>query len=105
AVRITGAAGTVSNLGTVQGIGTLSDGIALFAGGSVANASTGRITGNGRRGVFVYGGLGTVDNSGTIRNLGTYVAVYLKAGGTIINRLGGTILASVVDAIAIGHAR
>src|SRR5205085_3676113 len=56
-VRITGAAGAVSNTGTINGIGPTGGlGVELFAGGSVDNAA-GLIEGNAG-GVFIGGGPG-----------------------------------------------
>ncbi|HKS89214.1 MAG TPA: hypothetical protein VJR70_07220 [Stellaceae bacterium] len=109
AVRVTSGAGAVSNLGTIAGTGTFTDGVFLFAGGSVINGAAGVTTalieGTGRRGVFVYGGAGTVTNFATIASLsGTYVAVYLKSGGSVTNYQGGLLQgAAGIAGIAIAN--
>jgi hypothetical protein len=87
------AQGTVTNAGTIiGGVGTpggSGDGIALWAGGSVTNLSTGTISGGG-----VYDGTrgvaGTVTNAGKILGDSVYGGVYMKVGGTVTN-LAGTI--------------
>jgi fibronectin-binding autotransporter adhesin len=63
AIRIRGAAGMVTNAGSIT---SATDGVVLFAGGSVSNAVGGVITGTGNVGVYISGGAGTVTNSGTI---------------------------------------
>ncbi len=87
-IRISGAAGTVSNAGTVSGVYF---GAYVYDGGSVTNLTTGTITGR----QAVYGGLGslTVDNAGIIAG-GTAVTqagVRLRGGGSVTNQNTGTI--------------
>ena len=87
-IRISGAAGTVSNAGTVSGT---DNGVYIYQGGTVTNLTTGTIT--GRR--AVYGGTGalTVDNAGIIAG-GTAVSqsgVRLRTGGSVTNQSTGTI--------------
>ena len=89
-VFIVGAAGTVTNAGTI--LGTSGYGLQLFAGGSVDNTGTGLIEGS--RGVFIGGGAGTVTNAGTILGTGGY-GVRLPAGGSVDNTGTGLIEGSV----------
>ena len=80
-VDISGAAGVVTNSGTIAGTGTYGGGVLLEAGGSVQNS--GFIQGGPALVVYSYGykfhvggavtvegGAGTVSNSGTIRRDG-----------------------------------
>jgi hypothetical protein len=70
-VNITGAAGTVSNSGSITAVS--GDGIRLGAGGTVVNLAGGTI--GGTAGVYATGGAGTVTNAGTINGTsGTAVA-------------------------------
>lgn len=87
-IRISGAAGTVTNAGTVSGT---DNGVYVYLGGSVTNLATGTITGQRA----VYGGLGalTVGNAGIIAG-GTAVSqsgVRLRTGGSVTNHSTGTI--------------
>ncbi len=85
-VFITGAAGTVTNGGTING---QAYGVVLDSGGLVTN--TGRIIG-GEDGVRVFS-LGTVINSGSI--VATVDdAVGLHGGGSVTNQVGGSITAA-----------
>ena len=82
-----GYAWTITNLGTVESVGTLGVGIELASGGFVTNgagtASTALIQGS-QTGVEIIGATGTVINSGTIA--GTYGnGIYLAVGGIITN--------------------
>ena len=79
-VYIYGTLGTVTNAGTIIGVGDR--GVALYAGGKVTNS--GRIAGNGDQGVYIYGTLGTVINSGKITGGGD-TGVDLYAGGLVTN--------------------
>ncbi len=65
-VIVQGAVGTIANSGNITA--TVDDGVALFAGGSVTNASGASISGLGTlgAGVFITGGVGTVTNAGSI---------------------------------------
>src|SRR5438045_3278472 len=60
---------TVSNLGTVESIGSQGLGIILQAGGSVTNAASALIAGS-QSGVTINGAAGTVVNNGTISETG-----------------------------------
>ncbi|MBV9520160.1 MAG: VCBS repeat-containing protein [Hyphomicrobiales bacterium] len=90
AVRISGSAGTISNSGTLTG--TFDDGIGLFAGGSITNASGGTITSSGTAGAAIYtsnNGATNVDNSGVIS--ATVHTILIDGGGSVTNNQGGTI--------------
>jgi hypothetical protein len=107
-VDISGAAGAVSNSGTIVGTGTYGGGVVLYAGGVVANSGfiqggpgvvayfhfygytqTYKIHIGG--GVFVGGSAGTVSNSGTLfgTNYGSGLflssGVFLASGGSVDN--------------------
>src|SRR5579871_3060667 len=112
-IDITGAAGTVTNSGSIAG--TSQQGIRLAAGGSVTNLSSGTIDGGTSyvavailqggmvtnaaggtigNGIAIAGGVGTVDNNGLINNspllLGfPFDSISLAVGGTVAN--GGSI--------------
>ncbi|HLY46945.1 MAG TPA: hypothetical protein VKQ73_15290, partial [Stellaceae bacterium] len=84
----------ISNSGTVNGIGTDGRGIDLFAANvSVSNAPGGLISGDGA-GIFIYGG-GTVTNSGTVTGRATKsigVVLSPSAGAaSVSNGQGGMI--------------
>ncbi len=88
-VLITGAAGTVSNYGTIADTGTSGGAVGLFGGGFVTNRATGLITGY-RFGVYATGSSGpsSLANYGVIHSTGTGTnldAVVFEAGGTITN--------------------
>ncbi len=117
-IVIKGAAGTVTNDGTITGAdshfepqrGRHGDGVYLTAGGSVTNGGTGAtaalISGYGG-GVSVSGAAGTVTNYGTIAGSGTGsfssgVGVALAAGGTVTD--SGTISGGDGTAIYFGGA-
>jgi hypothetical protein len=86
-VVIRGGAGSVSNAGSINGAGYF--GIQFnVTGGSISNASTGRITGR-LNGVYVTGAAVAVSNSGSIG--GGSAGVYLGAGGSITNAAGAHI--------------
>ncbi len=83
-VEVMGGAGTLRNLGTVQG---LSKSAVYFGdGGRVVNGSatdTGALISGGSHGVSLGGAIGTVDNFGTIT--GPSEGVILIAGGEVRN--------------------
>ena len=83
-VFLTGAAGTVSNGGTING---QAYGVAVDAGGLVTN--TGSIIG-GEDGVRIYG-LGTMINSGTVIATADD-GVGLHSGGSVANLAGASII-------------
>jgi T5SS/PEP-CTERM-associated repeat protein len=79
---IHGAAGTVSNDGTITG--TSGDGIRLASGGAVTNSgSASAITGGGS-GVDITGPSATVTNDGTITGT-SHDGVVLSSGGQVTN--------------------
>ena len=85
---IEGAAGFVTNLGTILGTGANTNGVLLTAGGRITNGSaadTTALISDPRRGVGIDGGAGAVTNFGTIENAGASSSVVLKASGTVIN--------------------
>jgi Hint domain len=84
-VRIFGI-GTVLNAGSVSAVYS---GINLLSGGSVSNASTGRITTTLGPNVYVTRAAGVVLNSGTLINYGAHSAVYMKTGGYVSNASSG----------------
>ena len=68
-VAISGAAGTVSNFGTIAGTLAGGSGVLLAHGGTVnngASGSTGWLIAGGAYGVRIFNGSGTVNNFGTI---------------------------------------
>ncbi len=91
-VTIHGTAGTIANSGNITG--TVDDGIGLFAGGSVTNASGGSISGQGTLGAAIYitGGVATVTNSGSISGPNHH-AVLIEDGGSFLNQTSGSISA------------
>jgi Ca2+-binding RTX toxin-like protein len=98
-----GTAWTVSNSGTIEGIGTASDGIYLRAGGRLTNNPSGLISGS-VNGVAVGNATGTVVNSGKIEGTGTASGgIYLIDGGSIANRSGGLITGGI-RGITVGHS-
>jgi hypothetical protein len=91
-----GAAGTVENFGTIDGI---SLGVGLGAGGSLTNAASGKIVVSGvsSTAIKVVGAAGFIDNAGligvefesTIDNYSTGIGIELQDGGSLDN--SGTI--------------
>ena len=92
-VEIAGAAGTVTNSGTIIGAGSGLTGVAvdLVDGGSIGN--TGALAG-GLAGALLSAG-GTVNNSGAISGRGAGVSI--SGSGTVTN--AGTISATSGDAV------
>src|ERR1017187_808300 len=88
-VYITGAAGSVSNAGSIAGAN--GRGIDMQAGGAVSNAATGTITGT-TAGIDISGG-GTVTNRGSIAvaGSGTSGGIVLRDGGQVSNAGTGNI--------------
>ena len=91
-VIVQGAVGTIANSGNVTA--TVDDGVALFAGGSVTNASGASISGLGTlgAGVFITGGVGTVTNAGSISGPNHH-GVLIAGGGSLSNAASGSISA------------
>ena len=99
-VFASGAAGNVTNSGTIAGN---TAGVFLNAGGIVSNQVGGTISGNGNDAVFISGGNGTLTNSGTL--LGPDGVRFQGAGvtGTVINNAGAIIQgATIQGALAVG---
>ncbi|SHM81545.1 beta strand repeat-containing protein [Bradyrhizobium lablabi] len=87
---VQGAIGTIANFGKITA--TVDDGVALFKGGSVTNASGASISGAGGAGIFITGGAGTVTNAGSIAGL-THHGVLIAGGGSLSNAASGSISA------------
>jgi hypothetical protein len=102
-VVATGTTATIVNLGSI-GSGTAAasgHGVLLVGGGSVTNEGTGAIS--AYTGVYATGPA-SVTNNAAIQAGND--AVYLKAGGTVTNNLGGTIngaLDGVVITLGVGR--
>ena len=95
-IQINGAAGTVSNYGTIDGsvqlsaggivsnLGTIDGGVFLVdAGGSVTNGSSGSTAGlivGNQSGVGIDHGTATVTNFGSIKAIGSVAATSFSAG-------------------------
>jgi hypothetical protein len=124
-VYITGAAGTVTNAGTIidrANISSAGDAVILENGGSVINNAGGIINGpvdlrdggsvvnnaggtisGTSDGVYVTGAAGTVTNSGAIIG-DTEYAVVLRDGGSVTNNAGGTISGNLDGVYVTGTA-
>jgi hypothetical protein len=86
-IFVTGSSGSVTNTGIISG----PYGVALEAGGSVANNSGGSISGS-TTGVFFSGGAGTLTNAGIISAAtsgGT--GADIEGGGNVTNNSGGSL--------------
>jgi hypothetical protein len=94
-VIIQGAIGTITNSDSITA--TVDDGVALFAGGSVTNASGASISGLGTlgAGIYITGGGGTVTNAGSIAGP-NHLGVMMAGGGSLSNAASGSI--SALDA-------
>ena len=113
AVEVAGAAGTVSNFGTVQSLatGTFGNAVYLQHGGSVTNgdghSTAALIAAASRSAIVVEGSAGTITNFGRIENTSTSrVAIYL-AGGTVTNGRSGSataLIKSPTDAVLVRGA-
>jgi hypothetical protein len=87
-VLIEGAPGQINNTGAISG--SVDDGAALFAGGTITNSATGSIQGSLvgpiAAGVFIKGGSGNLQNDGVV--IGNKFGVDLAAGGSVTNGAG-----------------
>ncbi|APH54708.1 Hemagglutinin-related protein [Granulibacter bethesdensis] len=84
-IIIGGAAGTVTNVGAINGVSSY--GIALLNGGYISNVS-GAVLSGGQIGIYATGAAATIVNDGAASILGNStsgVAVNLQSGGTITN--------------------
>ncbi len=89
-VTVYGGAGTVTNSGIITAAGNDAGGVTLHDGGSLLNTAGAKISGpNG--GVYILGDTGTITNAGIIKSTGLGGAIWLEAGGTVTNQVGGTI--------------
>jgi hypothetical protein len=95
-----GAAGTVTNFGSIGAVGVNSAGVDLALGGSVINNAGGSISGTGF-GVFATGAAGTLTNSGTVT--GSH-GVGMEAGGNITNQANAAILGQSAGVLSQGGA-
>src|SRR5262249_10214160 len=82
-VRVSGASGTITNTGTIQGI-------RLGAGGSVVNGQAGAGGGevSGPLGIEIF------SNTGTVANYGVASRIWLHDGGSVTNARGGGVTAA-----------
>ena len=102
-VDIEGAAGQVSNSGTIKGSGAYGNGagVQLLHGGTITNGATNNttalITGGQSGGIYVNGGTNDlVVNNGTVIGLGDAgTGVALWAGGTVENGAPNNTVASI----------
>ena len=97
-VIVQGGIGTIANSGNITG--TVDDGVALFAGGSVTNASGAVISGQGTlgAGIYITGGVGTVTNAGSIAGP-SHLGVLMSSGGSLSNAASASISALSVGVL------
>jgi Hint domain len=104
AIIVKGAAGTVSNYGTIMS--TAAAGVALYEAGSVTNGADGTTTAliSGHLdGVDINGAAGTVANYGTITGtLGTGIDLF--DGGSVTNSATAALITGGFDAIIVKGA-
>ncbi len=92
-INVNGAAGSVTNSGTVSASGSYGIGIFLDLGGNITNGASGStralISGEAD-GIMVFEGAGIVTNGGTVTGAGQYGAgIDLDLGGGISNGASG----------------
>jgi hypothetical protein len=81
---------TISNIGTILAAGTAGEGLRLFGGGLVSNASSSALILGAQAGVYSATSAVTVVNAGTILATASGASgIYLGSGGTVVN--AGTI--------------
>ncbi len=85
-ILVNGSAGTIANSGVMSGGATGDGAVKLQAGGSVANASTGLLTGTVFA-VYGSGGATRVTNAGTITATGGPGVLFTDTAGTFSNTL------------------
>ena len=99
-VYVAGAAGTITNAGTILGSGG-NVGVDLTVGGTISNNGSAALIECSYFGIYAKGGAAVVTNAGTIAGTGTKgIGIYLATGGTIIDT--GTIIGAVGAAIRFG---
>ena len=97
-VFITGAAGAVTNAGTIAG----AHGVALQAGGSVVNDANATIQGQ-VAGIFTQAGAATLTNSGSIAaTVAGGAGADIEGGGTVTNNAGATLSGSAFGVFLTG---
>ncbi len=102
-VTIGGATGTVTNLGTIDGVNH--NGVNLGAGGTVTNGSSSSTTAQisaQEIAVAVHGAAGHVTNFGTLA--GQNAGIYLFAGGTVTNGKSGASTGLITGSMGIQGA-
>ncbi len=88
-ILVNGSAGTIANSGVISGGATGDGAVKLQAGGSVANASTGLLTGTVFA-VYGSGGATRVTNAGTISATGGPGVLFTDTAGTFSNTLSNS---------------